>query len=231
MRKSIILAVVALASVTVAMAQNEPPPVGAILDLNGLAIPTTGYQSYSVSFAAGVASTAITFALREDPAFLELTDIDVYDVTTSTDAGLLNGSFALGTVGTSDATDWTYANIYGATFGGVVEDVASGDCGATTCWWDGAVQAYDAISQNIATNIGDTYRISFMLADDGAAGTFSDLSTNGDITDTGGNGRDLLVYAQSGLPPPVPEPGSIVLLASAVLGVGGVLRRRLLTRS
>jgi hypothetical protein len=32
---------------------------------------------------------------------------------------LLNGNFALGTVGTTNATDWTYANMYGAEAGGV----------------------------------------------------------------------------------------------------------------
>ena len=45
---------------------NQPPPIGAILDLNGLPIPGGGdgttFQQYTVNFLADLASTAITFA-------------------------------------------------------------------------------------------------------------------------------------------------------------------------
>src|SRR5208337_4851428 len=59
---------------------NEPPPSGAILDLAGTAVPHT-YQQYTVNFTASQGSTAISFALREDPAFLSLDDVSVVDVT------------------------------------------------------------------------------------------------------------------------------------------------------
>jgi len=98
------------------------------------------------------------------------------------------------------------------------------------CWFDGAVQAYDAIRQTIPTNVGDTYQISFDVAEDSAIFAypgnpifppgypgsdswaaaqegyngppchFSDLSTNGDTTDGAGNGINVAVYAQEGLP-------------------------------
>ncbi len=139
---------------------NQPPPAGAILDLNGQPI-TNSQQSYSVNFVAGVANTAITFAFRQDPSFESFSNVSVVDVTTSSANLLLNGDFALGTVGTSNVTDWTYANIYGASFGGVLEPGCG--VGGSNCWYDGAVQAYDAISQSIATNLGDTYQISFNL--------------------------------------------------------------------
>jgi uncharacterized repeat protein (TIGR01451 family) len=181
-------------------ANNNPPPAGAILDLNGTPIPVGVYQRYTVSFQAAIPNTAITFAFREDPAFVFLANVMVTDTTANSTANLLvNGDFSLGPVGSNTPTGWTYANQYGATFGGFVD---SGACGSFAfCWDDGAVQAYDAISQTIHTIVGDTYLISFFVMDDGGPGNFSDVSTNGNTTGTGGNGRNITVYAQAGLPP------------------------------
>lgn len=222
-------------------AMNNPPPLGAILDLNGTPIPGGGdgtAQLYTVNFLGTVTSTAITFAFRDDPAFIFFSDVSVVDLTTASGNLLLNGNFAGGVYtdngNASTPVDWTYANIFGATFGGVV----SPDCGhlgaGDFCWFDGAVQAYDAISQNIATNVGDNYRISFWVSDDSGCSTsggppcnFSSLSTNGDITDTGGNGINLTVYAQSGLPTPgSPEPASLLFVATGLFGLGWKLRKR-----
>lgn len=126
--------------------------------------------------------------------------------------------------------------MFGATFGGVVQS-GSDDCyTAAFCWFDGAVQAYDAISQTIATNIGDSYLISFDLADNSFCRTsggqpcnFSDLSTNGNSTNTGGNGINLTVYAQAGIPVrgDTPEPSTLLMFGSGLLTVGGMVRRRL----
>lgn len=209
-----------------ATASNDPPPAGAILDLNGTAIPHGAAETYTVDFTAALASTDITFAFREDPAFISFSDASVTDLTNPSGNLLLNGNFSSGSG--SNATDWTYVNIYGATYGGQV----SGDCGGglTTCWYDGAVQAYDAIDQVVPTTIGDEYQVSFDLNDDGPDSTFSDLSTNGDTTDTGGNGVDALAYAQAGLPPArgiVPEPSSMVLLSTGLAALAGALRRRM----
>lgn len=228
-------AIVAAASLVVpsiasATANNDPPPSGAILDLNGMPI-TNVQQQYTVDFTAALANTAITFAFRQDPAFESFSNVSVVDLTTSSGNLLLNGDFASATLGTSTAADWTYANIYGATFGGVVDSGCG--LGGSNCWYDGAVQAYDAISQTIATNVGDLYEISFNLNGGGcddAACLYSDLSTNGDVTDVGGNGIDVLAYAQAGLPAPgnTPEPGTLVLFGSGMLGMAGVLRRKLI---
>ena len=220
---------------------NVPPPVGAILDLNGTPIPGHGnstYQQYTVNFVANVANTAITFAFREDPAFLLLENVSVVDVTTSSANLLTNGDFSGGTYtnngNSATPNGWTYANIYGASAGGVVRNGCGGPQAGGICWYDGAVQAYDAISQSIPTTIGHTYQISFFLADNSGQATFSRLSTNGDVTDTGGNGIDLLVYAQAGLPsaggnnnnsvPTLSEWG--MLLMALMLGTAGWVQVR-----
>ncbi len=209
----LLTAMLVLVMVTPSLAaSNNPPPAGAILDLNGGLIPHGAPQAYSVDFTGALANTAITFAFREDPAFITFTGASVVDLTTSSGNLLANANFATG-----DLTGWTYANVYGATFGGVV----AGSTG-NYYWYDGAVQAYDAISQTLATNPGAVYQISFYAWDDGGLTTFSDLSTNGDVTDTGGNGADILAYAQAGLPPAgntVPEPCTMLLLGSGLVGL------------
>ena len=197
---------------------NQGPPLNPLLDLSGTAIPGGGngtYQSYTMNFTAGVANTAITFAFRDDPAFISFANVSVVDTTTESGNLLLNGDFSGGTYtdpasgNTLVPNGWTYANIYGATFGGITQSGST--CSPYNfCWYDGAVQAYDAISQTIPTHVGDVYQISFWLAEDsgcvtdggGPSCNFSDVSTNGDTTDTGGNGINVAVYAQAGLPPP-----------------------------
>ena len=200
---------------------NTGPPAGAILDLNGTPIPGGGngtYQQYTVYFTATLASTAITFAFRDDPAFISFANASVVDTTTSSGNLLTNGDFSGGTVG-STPIGWTYSNQYGATYGGVVDPTPPCAAGYPYCWYDGAVQAYDAISQTIATNVGDNYRISFFVADNsGCDCNFSYISTNGDTTDTFGNGIDVAVYAQAGLPPPNQQ----LTLTLAGMGTGTV---------
>jgi hypothetical protein len=214
---------------------NVPPPVGAILDLNGTPIPGGGnhtFQTYSITFVANVTSTAITFAFREDPDFLYLEQVSVVDQTVPGPNLLTNGDFSGGTYTSSgnNATPngWIYANQYGADAGGVVRTSGCGGATPNNCFYDGAVQAYDAISQTITTVVGHTYKIQFSLADDSSCGAcnFSRLSTNGDTTSTGGNGKDLLVYAQAGLPapsgppaPPIagtPIPNTLILMLIAI---------------
>ena len=222
---TIMILVCSIASVAVAQTlqaikadpgNNNPPPAGAILDLNGTPIPGGGngtYQQYGANFTASVANTAITFAFRDDPAFISFANASVTDVTHPNGNLLVNGDFSGGTYTDNGNTltpdGWTYTNQYGADAGGITESGSSYCYVFSYCWYDGAVQAYDAMSQTIATQVGDTYQITFSLAEDSGCGTnggppcnFSDLSTNGDTTDTGGNGIDVTVYAQAGLPQP-----------------------------
>ena len=219
MQSLAVLLVSAAMSAPSALAQNnEPPPSGAILDLAGQHVNHGTAVTESVGFTAALSTTDITFAFREDPAFISFSDVDLTNTTTGSSTNLiLNGNFASGSG--QNATDWTYANIYGAEAGGVVDSDCGG--GLATCWFDGAVQAYDAIDQDVATVIGDNYLLSFAYSDDSSLSTFSDLATNGG-TGTSGNGIDILAYAQAGLPSAgvTPEPDSIWLMSTGALMLG-----------
>ena len=220
---SFLIAGQAFATVCVppATANNCAPPTGAIYDLAGTPVPHI-YTLYTTSFVASLATTNLSFAFREDPAFLFLDDIVL-----TTGAGpnlLVNGGFELGPNGASAPTGWTYLNLFGAAAGGVV---SSGARTGSFAYVDGAVQAYDGITQSVATIVGATYNLSFWLTDNSSLTTFSQLSTNGNTTGTGGNGIDLLVYA--GAVPTivtVPEPESLALLAVGILAFGFARRRK-----
>ncbi|MGZ5920992.1 MAG: PEPxxWA-CTERM sorting domain-containing protein [Rhizomicrobium sp.] len=236
MKARILLIAAALAAVSGGTANaaghNNPPPAGAIFDLNGQPI-TNIQQLYTVDFSAAVSNTAITFAFRQDPSFSHFSAVSVTDLTTSSGNLLTNGDFSGGvytSAGNSGTPNgWIYANIYGATDGGTIETGCG--FGGGNCWSDGAVQAYDALSQSIATTIGDNYRISFHFSGGGcddAACLYSDLSTNGNVTGTGGNGIDMLVYAEAGLPIAggVPEPATWIMFLLGFGAVGWTLRSR-----
>jgi len=192
---------------------NDPPPAGpVVLDLNGTAIPHS-YQGYSTTFFATTTSSYISFAFREDPAFLLLSNVSV--TTGGGSSILVNGNFA-GPAGAQAPTGWTYLNTFGASFGGSVQS-GTGSIVGTNAYIDGAVQAYDSITQLIPTTVGSLYTITFSLTDDGGLSTFSQISTNGNTTDTGGNGADLLVYAGTSEPTAAtPLPAALPLYATGV---------------
>lgn len=197
-----------------------PPPGNVILDLNGTSVPHT-YRQYTTTFIATMTTTNLSFAFREDPAFLFLDDIVL---TTGGGPNLVtNGGFEGGVDGAGEPLGWVYLNSFGAAAGGVV---GGGARTGSFAYVDGAVQAYDGITQAIiGTLVGQVYTLSFWLNDNGGLTTFSRLSTNGNITGTGGNGIDLLVYAGA-IPTLVPEPESLALLGVGVLALALARRRK-----
>lgn len=200
---------------------NSPPPTGpVILNLSGTLIPHT-YKVYTATFVATSTSTNLSFAFRDDPAYLELSSVSV---TTGSGSNLVsNGNFSSGTVGGSAPTGWTYLNYSGVSNTGVLKS----KCGVSSanCYYDGAVQGYDIISQAITTKVGSTYTVTFDLAETGSLTTFSSLSTNGNVTNSGGNGVNLLVFAGA-LPSNATEPSSLALLVAGFVGLGLVTHRR-----
>jgi hypothetical protein len=222
----------ALSAPAYAVGMNNGPPAGAILDLNGTPVPHS-LTSYSVDFSASLLSTSISFALREDPAFLILTNVSVVDLTAGSGNLLTNGNFSAGvyfdpvTGNTRVPVGWTYQNTFAATFSGEVRTNSSDCLGASSCWYDGSVQAYDAISQSVDTIVGHDYRISFQLGDTGNLSIFSRLSTNGDTSTVRGNGVDLLVYAQAdAVQPGVPEASTWAMMFLGFAGLGFMGYRR-----
>jgi hypothetical protein len=209
-RSLLLMAVLALVAVGSALAQNSPPPPGAILDLNGLPIPA-GFQQYDVLFKATLSNTAITFAFRDDLGALSFEDASLVDATTASANLLTNGDFHSGSTG------WTAANLSGSGSPGVAVGGCGGPDSAGDCWADGISFGYDAISQTLATTPGDEYLVSFYVAENSGQTTFSSVTTS-DLA-----GIDVVTYAAGGTS--VPEPASLVLLLAGAAVVG--LRRRL----
>jgi hypothetical protein len=246
-----VLAFSALPLSAMAAGNNNSPPAGAILDLaggeTGTAAQTINHGapvSVSVNFTAGVTSTDITFAFREDPAYIYFGQVSLIDLTTGSSVNLLtNGNFAGGTYtaasGNTIPNGWNFDNVYGAAASGNLISCSAFASGF--CWHDGSVQAYDAIDQVVSTTVGDSYALSFLYTDSGPYSLFSDLSTNGDTTDDSGNGVDILAYAQAGLPVAclpgtvctnpsaptgVPEPFTLSIFGAGVAGAVALRRRK-----
>lgn len=214
--KSLLL-LAGLAAVTAFAATACATP---ILDLNGQPMPSA-YQQYTVGFTATQATTNITFAMRDDPAYIYLDTIVAASSGAPAVNLLTNGDFEGGTTagpGSVRVPDgWQY--LASSDTGDSTVKCKEGDEQAGSCAWsDGSDGGYDGITQAIATTIGDTYQISFWAyADDDGSRTWQ----------TGTS--DLMVYA--GAVPSltgVPEPAPLGMFGLGLLMLGGfvTVRRR-----
>ena len=207
--------VLAMVSPSLATTVLTPPP-GAILDLNGLSSGKGTVEPYTVDFTATAASTSMTFLFRDDNGQLLFTNPSVVDTTASNGNLLLNSSFAentyTGGICKGPYVDWTYAssgapNTPGYFKGSVTKGYE---------WLDGAAnQGYDTLSQTIATTVGDTYQVTFSLAENSSYATFNEGGTSYQ--------RDALVYAASA----TPIPGTVWLFGPGVVGLIGLKRKYL----
>jgi hypothetical protein len=199
---------------------NLGPDSGWLLNLSGSPI-LAGAVQYTTTFTATAAFTDLSFEFRQDGAFLSFSNVSAIDKAGGGNL-LLNGDFASGLLGTSSVDSWTYSNPEGVSYGGVL---LSG-CGylSSNCWYDGAVQGYDSLSQTIETVVGHSYTVSFWLNGGSPGLNYSALSTNGQTRDISGNGADLVLYARAAVPvvapPPVPEASTWAMMGAGFAGLG-----------
>jgi hypothetical protein len=220
-----------LTGTAAAYPMNEAPPTGAIFDLYGQPINHGAPETYTVEFTATVSHTTITFMFRDDNGYIYMFNPTVVDTSGGLITTLAKTPFTVGKSG------WAYGNTTNASFGGYL--TSSCESYGSSCWKDGAVQGYDALDKTVLTTVGHTYEISFQVTESSGINTWSRVSTNGNSVNIGGNGVDMLVYAQgvegSGGgtnppdPPAVPEPSTwaLTLLGFAGAGLLGYRTRRM----
>jgi hypothetical protein len=202
-------AAVALLGWSLAMATPSDPPTGSFYSLTGQAI-SPDYVHYTTSFRAVSNATQFTVALRDAPAALLLDDISV-----AANGGanvVVNGGFELGAgndLHQNAPAGWSYSNPLATQGGGVVANYQPHT--GSYHYADTAVAHYDMISQTLATTAGQTYDVSFFVAENSGTTTY-------------GSFIDLYLY-QAPAAPAVPEPSSWVLMLVGFGAIGGAARR------
>jgi hypothetical protein len=160
-----------------------------LLDLTN--IPGQSDTITSLQFTAGAGSTTLSIGGYNPPAFLNVFDIEL--TVTGDSTNLLGQTFDFASAG--PACTGAFVSGPGA-FG--TDDLNFGSF---------CVGVNDTFSQTIATSVGDSYTLSFLLSSSG--------STNG-----------LLITASNANVADVPEPATWATMMLGFCAVGFAMRRR-----
>jgi len=169
------LAIAALLAAAAAHAQT--PPSGwleNLADNAGSTLTPPDYTEFSYSFTAANADTTINFAFREVPAYFSFGDVSVSLDGTGPNL-VQDPDFQGSTLGSVTPNGWGrwIQPIDVSAIGEIVSAADYGGCygaanfphAGSLFWCDGSVQGYDGLYQTIPTTVGDSYTISFWLAD------------------------------------------------------------------